>query len=276
MNLYEKDQFDMQKESKKLVDSLIFEGMTSIRALLRAIKEKNPTNDRRIEKILYNCEKLDQRDKCLAFLSHRADEMGFALEGVTSQVIDEMALGQSHGGIIAECSARHIPSLSDASIVKDGFYCMIQGIEDPYNFGYALRSLYAMGARGIILPERNWMSAAGVVARASAGASELFEVYTAEPIDCIDLFHEQGYRVVCADLRTETVLYDADLSLPLLLLVGGEKRGISREVLDRADLLVKVDYGREFDASLSAASASTILGYEIFRQNRKKSEGVSL
>ena len=212
----------MQKESKKLVDSLIFEGMTSIRALLRAIKEKNPTNDRRIEKILYNCEKLDEHDKCLAFLSHRAEEMGFLLEGVSAAQIDSMTLGQSHGGIIAQCSVRHIPTLSKDLIAKDAFYCMIQGIEDPYNFGYALRSLYAMGARGVILPSRNWMSAAGVVARASAGASELFEVYTAEPTDCIDMFHQKGYRVVCADLRTETVLYDADLSLPLLFLVGGD------------------------------------------------------
>ena len=258
----------MIKEKEKFVDSVIFEGMTSIRALLTAQKEKNPTNDRRIKKILYNCDKYTFKDKCIAFLSHRAEELDFLLESISEKEIDALTLGKSHGGIIAKCTERHIPSLTNDAIVPNAFYCMIQGIEDPYNFGYALRSLYALGARGIILPARNWMSAAGTVARASAGASELFQVYTADAADCIDIFHQVGYRVVCADLRTEHVIDRSDLSLPLLLLVGGEKRGISREILDKSDLLVKIDYASEFDASLSAASAATIMGYEIFRQNK--------
>ena len=260
----------MQKECEKFSESSILEGMTSIRALLKAIKEKNPTNECRIEKILYNCEKLSEQDPTVRFLMHRSRELGFELVASTAKTIDELTLGDSHGGIIAVCSQRSIPSLTAENIKPNGFYCMIQGIEDPYNFGYALRSLYAAGADGIILPERNWMSAAGVVARASAGASELFEIYTADPLACADIFHQAKYRVVCADLRTEHVLYQSDLSLPLLLIVGGERRGISRALLDQADLLVKIDYGREFDASLSAASSATILGYEIYRQNHSK------
>ena len=202
---------------------------------------------------------------------NKGKDMSFAVEGVSESTIDEMALGNSHGGILALCTSRDIPRLTKEDISPRGFYCMIQGIEDPYNFGYALRSLYAAGADGIILPERNWMTAAGVVARASAGASELFKVYTAAPDVCVSLFKDTSYRVVCADLRTDDVVYDADLSLPLLLLVGGERRGISRELLEKADLKVKITYGREFGASLSAASAATILGYEIFRQNNQRS-----
>lgn len=257
----------MQKEHEKFSDSTILEGMTSIRALLKAIEEKNPTNDRRIEKILYNCEKLSEKEPLIRFLTHKSTELGFELVPCQEDAIEKMTVGASHGGIIAVCSERTIPALTSDHIKKNGFYCMIQGIEDPYNFGYALRSLYAAGADGIILPERNWMSAAGVVARASAGASELFEIYTADPLVCADIFHGAQYRIVCADLRTEHVLYESDLSLPILLIVGGERRGISRALLDQADLLVKIDYGRDFHASLSAASSATIFGYEIFRQN---------
>ncbi len=260
----------MQKETEKFQKSCIFEGMTSIRAILRAtLAENNPTNDRRIEKVLYNCEKLTpDQDKHLRYLLHISKEQGFSLEGVTEEKLRSMTLGQSHGGIIALCSERHIPQLTAEHILPNGFYCMIQGIEDPYNFGYALRSLYANGATGIILPQRNWMTAAGVVARASAGASELFPVYTADPAMCADLFHEAAYRIVCADLRTDDVVFNTDLPLPLLLLVGGERRGISRELLEKADIRVKIPYARPFEASLSAASATTILGYEIFRQNQ--------
>ena len=144
---------------------------------------------------------------------------------------------------------------------------MIQGIEDPYNFGYSLRSLYACGCTGIILPERNWMTAAGVVARSSAGASELFPIFKADPEDAVDIFHSRNYSVVCADERTDNILGVCELKYPLLLIVGGEKRGISRSLIEKTDVLVKINYAREFKASLSAASATTMFAYEIMRQN---------
>ena len=144
---------------------------------------------------------------------------------------------------------------------------MIQGIEDPYNFGYSLRTLYSTGCSGIILPERNWMSAAGVVSRSSAGASELFPIFTSSALNAADIFHKRGYSIVCADERTDNVLGKCELTLPILLIVGGEKRGISKELLEVTDKLVKIQYAREFNASLSAASATAIFAYEIMRQN---------
>jgi 23S rRNA (guanosine2251-2'-O)-methyltransferase len=80
-------------------------------------------------------------------------------------------------------------------------------------------------------------------------------------------FKSRGYNIVCADERTDQLLGKCELRTPILLLVGGEKRGISRSLLEYADLLVKIDYGREFRASLSAASATTMFAYEIARQN---------
>ena len=71
----------------------------------------------------------------------------------------------------------------------------------------------------------------------------------------------------CQHENTENVLGKCALPLPILLLVGGEKRGISRKVLEEADILVKIGYAREFRASLSAASATTMFAYEIARQN---------
>ena len=145
---------------------------------------------------------------------------------------------------------------------------MIEGIEDPYNFGYSLRSLYACGCSGVILSERNWMSAAGVVARASAGASEALPVFSGNIEDSIKIAKSIGYRVACAGIRDAVSHIDADLKKPLLLVVGGEKRGISATVAALADITVRIDYGRAFRGSLSTASAATVLGFEILRQNR--------
>ena len=96
---------------------------------------------------------------------------------------------------------------------------MIQGIEDPYNFGYCLRSLYAMGCNGIILPERNWMSAAGVVARSSAGSSELFDIFTSDALVAAKTFKKRGYRIVCADENTNNILGSCEIKLPVFLML---------------------------------------------------------
>jgi 23S rRNA (guanosine2251-2'-O)-methyltransferase len=107
-----------------------------------------------------------------------------------------------------------------------------------------------------------------VVARASAGASESFPVWAGDTEAAISLLKDKGYRIVCAGIRDSVSLYEADLKKPLLLVVGGEKRGISAEMLSKADEIVRIDYGREFRGSLSAASAATVLGFEVLRQNR--------
>lgn len=259
----------MIKETDKFIDSTIMEGMTSIRSILD-IQEKNLTNDRKILEILYDENRYEKIKKEIGYLTHQAEKYSFKLTKADRKTIDSLALGNTHGGIIALCTKRTIPSLKEnlSNIKPNGFYVMIQGIEDPYNFGYALRSLYSCGVDGIILSERNWMSAAGVVCRASAGASELFEIFTSDAIIATDIFKEINYNVVSADIKTSNLLGKTVLKLPIFLIIGGEKRGISKEILDKSDIIVKIPYARDFNASLSAASATTIIGYEIMRQNK--------
>ena len=259
----------MQKEEIKFCDSNVFEGMTSIRAIIKAIDEGK--SSRKITRILFDKSRISKIAKEIGYFKAVLDKYGFELVETDAEELEKITLGTSHGGIVAITTQREIPELTpDTSLPEFGFFAMIQGIEDPYNFGYALRSLYALGTDGIILSKRNWMSAAGVVSRSSAGASELFDMYQGEPEEIVKIFKSHGYKIVCAEEKTENVLGECELPLPILLIVGGEKRGISKAVLDMADLLVKIDYGRDFNASLSAASATTIFAYEIARQNKNK------
>lgn len=258
----------MQKEDLKFKDSTVFEGMTSIRAILRGIDAG--VNDRRIKEILFDQAKIRKISKEVGYLKAVSSQYGYTVVESSEDELDKLTLGNSHGGIIAITENRVLPCLDqNSAIIPDGFYVMIEGIEDPYNFGYSLRSLYAMGCSGVILTERNWMSAAGVVCRSSAGASEMFNMYKSSPAECIEIFKARGYTVICADENTDNILGKCELRLPLLLIVGGEKRGISRSILDKADILIKIDYAREFRASLSAASATTMFAYEISRQNNR-------
>ena len=257
------------KEAEKFVDSSVMEGMTSIRAVISG--SQAGVNDRKIEKILFDKAKEKSKMRELSYLKAKSHELGFEIEFTNAEEIDSLSIGQSHGGILAFTSGRTIKNIKEANIKQKGFYVFLQGIEDPYNFGYSLRSLYAAGVDGIVLEKRNWMSAAGVVCRASAGASELFDISWGEPDEIAKVFRQNGYTIIAADKTVNAVsVYDTDIEYPVLLVVGGEKRGISSAFAAHCDKTVMLDYGREFRAALSAASASSIISFEIFRKNRKK------
>ncbi len=257
----------MQKEESRFADSTLMEGMISFRAVIRGME--SGISDRRIIRVFYDRTKEKQLSGHLSYIRAMHYQYGFEIVPADPGEIDALATGGSHGGILTLCSDRTIPLLTADVIKPRGFYVMIEGIEDPYNFGYAMRSLYAAGVDGVLLSPRNWMTAAGVVCRASAGASEQVPIFIAESSDAADLFHQCGYRVLASDLPNSTPMWESDLSLPLLLIVGGERRGISRALLEKCDGVVRIDYGREFSAALSAASAATVLAFEVLRQNPK-------
>lgn len=241
----------------------LLEGMTSISALL-----ERPDAASRILEVLVDETKRTSKAKEIAFLQAKSKELGFPMHFVDPQTIDSIATGKTHGGILAKCRAIELPVLTAQEILPNGFYAYLDGIEDPYNFGYTLRSLYAFGIDGVILTERNWMSAAGVVARSSAGTSEKLPLYVSSVENAMELFRGAGYRIAAAGIRDAEDVIAADCSFPLLLVIGGEKRGISGKLLEKCDLILKIPYARPFRGSLPTASAASVLAFEIFRKNK--------
>ncbi len=256
----------MKREESRFAESTLMEGMISFRAVVAGIEAG--ISDRKIERVLFDRQREKKLAGHLSYIRAMAERWRFPLIPAAREEIDALAIGTSHGGILTFTTPRTLPSLTEKALVPGGFYVLLGGIEDPYNFGYALRSLYAAGADGAVLLPRSWMSAAGVVCRASAGASERMPLYLAgSDREAADIFRAAGYRLVCADLPHSRPLKEANLKKPLLLAVGGEKRGLSASLLSLADEIVRIDYGREFREALSAASAATILAVSVLSQN---------
>ena len=253
------------KERDKFENSNTFEGIVSFRAVLSSILENK--SDRKILKVYYDAEKAKRKPKEFSFIKAKSYELGYTLELVKKQVIDDLTLGNSHGGLAFVCSDRNFSTLDTNTIEENGFYVMLDGVEDPYNFGYALRSLYAAGVDGVVLGVRNWMSAAGTVARSSAGCSELIDIFVDTPENAVRIFKASGFKVFSANIRDSVSLYDTDLRSPALFVIGGEKRGISRCVLDETDVNIRIEYGREFSGSLPTAQAAAIIAFEAARAN---------
>lgn len=250
---------------KNLYD--VFEGMTSISSIISSIE--SCLSNRKILRVFYNADKKKSKYNELKFLEIKSHELGFELLGVSHSTIDELSNGKTHGGIIAICSKVDVPALNNTDqIIDNGFYIVLDGIEDPFNFAYAIRSAYAAGADGIIVPSYRFDNAQGLICKGSAGTSEIIAIFKCDILSAIDIFKSKGYKIASAGIRDSVSLYDADLKKPLLLIVGGEKRGISSEVLAKSDMVVRVDYGKTFKGSLTASSAATVLAFEVYRQNR--------
>ena len=217
------------------------------------------------------CIRQGKLDRQIGRLVKAAAAAAIPVERVTADFIAARVSGQSHGGVIAQAGARRFVSLDDlCALATSPLIVMLDGVEDPFNFGQAVRALYAAGVDGLVVRPRNWLTAAGVVARASAGTSELMPTaVAATALAAADFYREQGFTIACAALTDSQSIYEVDLTAPLFLLIGGEKRGITRSFLAQADLRLRIPYGRAFDPSLGTAAAAAVLGFEALRQRRQ-------
>ena len=239
------------------------EGAISVLAVLRA-------GSRPVYQLLLS-QSCDRENRNVQALLRIAQEQQLPVRTCSDQELLLLVNGNTHGGVVAQVGQRKLCSLEELLSRKDGFFCLLTGIEDPYNFGDALRSLYAFGVDGVVLGQRNWLSAASVTARSSAGASELVDcaVYTDED-ELVEICKKYKVKIVCAEEKDSQSLHRCDLSRPLLLVIGGEKRGIQSSLLEKADLRIRIPYGRNFNRSLSASAAAAAIGFEITRQQRGK------
>lgn len=234
------------------------EGVISVTAALQA-------GNRPIRAIYMRQGKWDRRWQ---HLQRVAESQQIPVQFVTDEFLQEKASGNSHGGIIAEVGTRRLLGLEGlVRQRRQPFVVMLDGIEDPFNFGQAIRALYAAGADGLVVRPRNWLAAAGIVARASAGASEWMPTAVAESAEVAASFYrQQGLQIACTTGNNATSLYEADLTQPIFLLIGGERRGITRSFMDEAELRLHIPYGRTFAHSLGSAASAAIVAFEVSRQ----------
>lgn len=208
-------------------------------------------------------------DQQLAHVQATAAAGQVPVQWVDDDFLTANTSGRTHGGVLARVGPRRFVDLAGlAAGSARPFIAMLDGIEDPFNFGQAVRALYAAGAHGLVVRPRNWLSAAAVVARASAGASEWMPTAVAESAEeAAAFFRQQGLAVACTSRQDAVSIYKADLTQPLFVLLGGEKRGITRSFLRQADLRLEIPYGRQqFLPSLGTAAAAAVLAFEVKRQ----------
>ncbi len=257
----------------------ILEGIISVNAAIEAGKRKIVT-------VFVDLGKYKKRDRKITHFVGTLKARGIKYELCERSVIDAFVAehdpngGHSHGGVAAAVSARKYDTADDLlekCAAEKGYIVFLDGVEDPFNLGYALRSLYAFGVTGVILPKRDFSSCSGVLARSSAGASELCPTALAEldtpekRLSFIDKLRSLGIALDCAAVSSSSIPADEYVyPSPFILFIGGEKRGISPEFVENANVLLHIPYARDsVRYSLPTADAASIFGMAISGTTRK-------
>lgn len=186
------------------------------------------------------------------------------IQEVDKEKIDELSSGKSHGGILAEVSTRRSDELIDGDI----FY--LEGIEDPFNLGYCLRTLYALGVKNVILPKKDYEKLDNQLLKSSAGAYDMLKVMYLNNEEELLKYKNTGYYFYGL-YRGENAsdIFDCTFKDKSLFVLGGEKRGISSGVLKMLDEELYISYGSDFRNALNAAAALDVVATLLYRQKRK-------
>ncbi len=184
---------------------------------------------------------------------------------VSAEAFQKLNPSSTAGGIAAYVGERRYEILENVLENKYQYYTILDGIEDPYNFGNAIRSLYAAGVDVLILPERDYYKATDIIVRASAGASELITACVSKDIESDCKLLKEHHINLYATAKTDNAkdVRRVHIQKPLCVIYGGEKRGISSSILSLCNQTIKIKYPRDCHYSLPAVNAVSILSFEI-------------
>ncbi|RME32929.1 MAG: 23S rRNA (guanosine(2251)-2'-O)-methyltransferase RlmB [Gammaproteobacteria bacterium] len=149
---------------------------------------------------------------------------------------------------------------------------VLDGIEDPHNLGACLRTADAAGVDGVVVPGGRGVRITATVARVAAGAAESVPLYqVANLARALRALRKEGVWILGTSDQAPQGLYEADLTVPLALVLGREGRGLRRLTAEQCDLLVRIPMHGTVE-SLNVSVAAGVCLYEALRQ-REAGEG---
>ena len=208
-------------------------------------------------------------------LLREAKSSGVLVEEVTWARLGQLTGGAVHQGIALQTAAAEtldLPTLIEgcASIGEPPLLMAVDGLTDPQNLGAIVRSAEALGAHGLVLPQRRSAGLTGSVAKVAAGALEHLPVARVVNLNrALDTLKQEGYRIVGLAAEGTVSLEEVDLEGPLVIVTGSEGDGLSMLTRRNCDQLVRIPL-RGATPSLNASVATALLLYEVARRGWMK------
>jgi 23S rRNA (guanosine2251-2'-O)-methyltransferase len=233
------------------------------------VEEALAGDSRKVERILVAREAEDNR---LGRILKEARKAGIPITRLPREGLARKAGRQAvHQGVVAVVSPvryQDPDAIAQVSMEKNALLVLLSGVEDPRNLGAVLRSAAAAGADGVILAGETATGVTPGAVKTSAGAAERLPVGRArKPVRAIRDLKEAGFSVIGMDHKAELGWDQVDLTVPVVLVAGGEGRGLSRSVAMECHYRVALPLAAEVE-SLNLSVAVGVLLYEVLRQRK--------
>ncbi len=203
------------------------------------------------------------------------DQRDISVSWVDRQQLDQMARDVNHQGVTARVSPYPYLPLDELLHLskrreEQPFFLILDSLKDPQNLGALARTAEAVGVQGIVIPRRRSVSVTEAVSRASMGAIEYLHVAQVTNLArTLERFKEERIWVVGVEDHPDAQDYrEADLDMPLALVLGSEGQGMRRLTAERCDFLYRIPMVGHIN-SLNVSVAGSIMLYRAWEARQR-------
>lgn len=222
-----------------------------------------------------------EEDKRISKIISGLEACGIRVQFAQRHFLDEKTEGGVHQGIVLELKARPLRGehdLEDVLAAPDfkagsALFLILDGVTDPHNLGACMRSAWAAGALGVIVPRDKSAPLNPAARKAASGAADVLPLYAVTNLArVLDTLADHDFKIVGLAGEAEQSLYECSLSGPLALIMGSEESGMRRLTREKCTALAKIPMAPGVE-SLNVSVAAGISLFEAVRQRTAPSAG---
>jgi RNA methyltransferase, TrmH family len=193
---------------------------------------------------------------------------GVALLEVSAAVFETFSLKDGPQGVAALVEQKW-QSVENINFKDMGLWVGLDAVADPGNLGTIMRTLDAVGARGIFLigPCTDPYDPSAI--RASMGAVFSLQLVKVDIAGMTALKGNNSLFVVGTSDAAKEDYQQVKFPADMVLMMGSERQGLQKELMDLCDHMVSIPMAGKSD-SLNLAVATGVMLYEVYNQQRRK------
>jgi 23S rRNA (guanosine2251-2'-O)-methyltransferase len=185
---------------------------------------------------------------------------------VSAEEVEERAGSDAHQGVAALVDPYPYADADELLAAPDAWLVALDEVTDPQNLGAVCRTAEAVGATGVVIPERRSAEITPAVCKASAGAVEHLPVAQVRNLaDFLAAAKDKGTWVYGAAAGAAAPYDGPDYTGPVVLVLGAEGKGLRPRVASMCDELVALPL-RGRVGSLNVSATAAVLLYEMLQQ----------
>lgn len=212
----------------------------------------------------------NKQDRRVQKLIEQAQQQGISIQKVDIKKLDQWLVDCNHQGVVGKITATTLLQESDLmGLCKNHpkpLFLILDGVQDPHNFGACLRTADAAGVTAVIIPKDNSVGVTSVVRKVSSGAADSVNIIQVSNLARVMReLQQQGVWITGTAADGEQSLYAMDFTGPMALVLGAEGAGMRQLTRQHCDFLAHIPMLGSVE-SLNVSVATAVCLYEVVRQ----------